>query len=578
MNINLNDKVEHILNLLNEYGEAYLVGGALRDLLLNLEPNDYDLATNISMYDIFEILSEYDITIKSEKYEVVSLNFEGINIEIARFRKEKGILDGRNPKEIYFVENIEEDLPRRDFTINAMAYNNTRGLIDIYNSFEDLKNKKIRIIGKDKELRLREDHSRIFRALTLLSKFDFSLSLETERAIYNFLKSNKISISNKNFIKLLDKILFEKYSYKSLKFILENNLLNNFIPELTIKALGEDLVKKIVDIYKVYCSYNAYEEKSLGYAIIFLFSGLNTNDSEIFLESMKIAEHYLKKMDINLSDIILVKNLIYYHNIVSKNLSSSNIKRILFEFRNNSNISKFLSYISYIYYYDECYNEIMKKTLELLSRIQQIYFNNEIVYINDLDINMVDLFNLKLNIIDTKEYLRKLIFDLVKDDKLENNKKKIIEYILEKYHIDFEIDTKYSSGAIVYRYNSNKELEFLLVKILGGNWGFPKGQIEENETSEMAAIREVKEETNLDIILEDKNKFYQKISYITNNSELKYVDFYLAKEFKNTVIIDEEEISEYKWLKYFDALKIITYSSQREVLQKARLYIFMEGE
>lgn len=574
MYINLDERLQLILNMLNEYGEGYLVGGALRDIFLGLKPNDFDMATNIPMEELLHILSEYNPIIISEKYQVISIQVDEYKIEIARFRKENGILDGRNPKEFEFVENIEEDLTRRDFTVNALAYNN-KGLIDKYDSLKDIENLELNIIGNDKVLRLSEDNTRIFRALYLVSKYNFKLSNETKKAIASFRNSRKLNVSVNGFGKLLDKILFDKYSYKSLKIMLENNLFKSFIPELTSENLDLETIKNIVNTYNVYCKYNVFEDKTIGYAILFLYSGKKDNDDNKFLvNSMTIAETYLKKLGVNITDIILIKNLIYYSNIINRIINKETVKRMLFEFRNNKNVSKLLNFISFIHHHQDDYNETVKKTLELLSRIQAIYFEGEVVFINDLDINLVDLYNIGLDTEISKESIRQDIYKHVNDGNLANKKEDIIEYIKEKYSIKFNVDKVCSAGGIVYRVNKDNKIEFLLVKILGGNWGFPKGHIEEGETEVMTAIREIKEETNLETTIIDPNIFKRDISYITNMGELKYVTFFLAKAVSHNVLIDLGEISEYKWCSYNDALKIVTYSSQRKLLQEARLYIF----
>ena len=573
--MNIDERVVYILNILNEYGQAYLVGGALRDILRGLVPNDYDMATNIPMEDLIHILWEYNTRVISEKYNIVGITVDGLTIEIARFRKESGILDGRNPKNIEFVNTIEEDMLRRDFTVNALAYNMSSGIIDLFDGQKDLEDMVIKTVG-DSLLRFEEDNLRILRALQLMSRYNFELDIECERAMSEF-KNKKLKITNNNFSKYLNKILFDKYSYKALDKILKYNLLFNFIPELTEKKLGIKLCDDIVNAYRGYCKYNAYEEKSIGYAILFLYLGMVDSNKDYILKSMVIAENSLKKLDISIVDLILIKNLIYYSNIIEKKYTIHSIKRMLFEFRSNTNISKLLNLISFITYHKPKYNEYVKMTLELLSKIQAIYFNEDIVYINDLDINMVDLHNLDLNSYYTKEYIRKEIYNMLADNKLKNNKEELLKYIMREYGDSKEIKKVYSYGSIVFRYNENNEVEFLLVKIISGNWGFPKGHIEEGEDGCETAIRETKEETGLSINLYEPDKFSETISYITNQGELKYVTLYLAtiKDESQSVKIDEDEISEYKWCRYEEALRIITYSSQREVLQKARLYIFI---
>lgn len=574
MKINIDERISYILNLLNEYGEAYLVGGALRDLLLGIEPKDYDIATNLLLGDLLHILNDFNPIIKSESYQVITISYENIKIDIARFRKDKGILDGRNPQSIEFVEDILEDLKRRDFTVNSMAYNNKKGLIDIFNSYEDIKNKKIRVTYNDVETKFKEDYSRILRAFILMSKYDFTLDDDYKKIIKKLMFENKINISNNLLIKLLEQILFNPYAYKSIDNMFKLNILHRIVPEMSINILGENIVNDIVNTYKIYCKYKAYEEKTIGYAILFIYLGKIKNKKDYLLDSITISDTGLKKLGVSLNDAILIKNLIYYSKVIYRSINKNFIKKMLFKFRNNKNLSKLLNLISFINYNSKDYTNSVKSTLELLNRIQSIYFNDELVYINDLDINIVDLYNLGLDTNISMESIREDIFRQINDVKLINKKDAIIEYVIRKYNLNTKIKKKYSGGGVIYRYNFENKLEFLLVKIIGGNWGFPKGHIEELETSITAAIREIKEETNIDVEIIAENNFSPEITYIASLNELKYVKFYLAKAKSFDIKLDSDEIAEYKWCKYNEALKLLTYSSQREVLIKARLYIF----
>lgn len=562
--INLDRRVRYILNLLNDYGEGYLVGGALRDILLGIESKDYDFASNIDYLELMHIFSDYNPVIKSEKYQIISFSIDDIDVEISRFRKESGVLDGRNPKNIEFIDNIYDDLERRDFTINALAYNENKGLIDRFNSLEDLENKIIRTVGNAFK-RFEEDNLRILRALYFCSKLNFKLSDEIYSSLEKYKKNKKLLISNKNFISYINKILFDKYSYRSLEILYKYNLLNGFIPEFSFNDTKD--IEFTIETYKIYCKYNMFEEKSIGYAIFFLKLGKGS-----ILDSIAIAERVLKKLEVNLTDIILVKNLLYYHNIIFKNPNLNTVNRMLFEFRSNKNVSKLLSLIGFINY-NKDYTDSVKKTLELLSKIQYIYFKGDVIFSSDLDLNLIDLQNLGLKTDISYESLKQEVYNRVIEENIENDKKKILEYIINKCKNDMKLKMDYSSGGIVYRVINGK-VQFLLVKLLGGNWGFPKGHIEEGETSIEAACREIKEETNIDVELINPDRFVEKISYVVGEGILKYVDFYLARALNEDVIIDTNEISDYKWCNYEESLEIITFSSQRNILQKARLYIF----
>lgn len=569
----LDDRITLILNILNEYGSAYLVGGAIRDMLLGLFPKDIDIATSIDMFDLINILKDYDPIIISEKYNIIKIRVERLSIEIARFRKEEGILDGRNPKSFEFCYDIREDLKRRDFTVNAMAYNLNDGLIDIYDAKTDIENKVIRIIGDNKVERFKEDNTRILRAFILMSRYDFEIENRTLEAIKETLLGKKLNISNERLSKLLNQIFFEKYSYKSIDLMFKIDLLRVFINEMDKNLIDEETFKRIYLAYKIYCKYNMFEEITIGYAILFIYLGKIKNENMYIIESICIADKYLRKLNVSINDTILIKKLIYYNEIIFKNPTKKAIKQMLLEFRNNKNVSKLLNFISFLHHNSKDYTEIVKKVLDLLIKIQSIYFKGEPVFIKDLDINIVDLCNISLDDKISKENIRQDVYDKINEGTLENNKKDILDYVKEKYNNSLSIKSTKCAGAVIYRKVNNK-LEFLLVKVLEGNWGFPKGHVEKGENLEETAIREVKEETNLDIEIISKN-FKTKISYVVKNEELKNVTFFIAKANNCDIIIDEDEISEYKWVSYSEGLKLLTYSSQRDVLKKSRLYLFL---
>lgn len=125
-----------------------------------------------------------------------------------------------------------------------------------------------------------------------------------------------------------------------------------------------------------------------------------------------------------------------------------------------------------------------------------------------------------------------------------------------------------SCGAVIIR---EKNEEFLIVKMYHGNWGFAKGHTEMNENEEETAIREVKEETGISVKL--INGFRETVKYVPNESTLKKVVFFLGTAENEEVKIDKEEIEEFKWCNYEEAMKLITYKLQRDVLDKAVEFI-----
>jgi len=173
--------VSYVLEQLEQKGEGYLVGGCVRDILLGKEPHDYDFCTNLSYEDLQQIFKQYPCFKTGKSFGVFRVQIDGEEFEIAKFRSDEGS-DGRRPRNIRFVETIEEDLARRDFTINAMAYHQRKGFLDIYGGKEDLRKKQIRLVGNPAE-RIREDGLRIMRAFRFVSQLGFRLEENTKRAI-----------------------------------------------------------------------------------------------------------------------------------------------------------------------------------------------------------------------------------------------------------------------------------------------------------------------------------------------------------------------------------------------------------
>ena len=175
MNINnysIPQGVKHVLSLLNLNGyHAYIVGGAVRDLFLGREPNDWDLATDAPLEALKKILPNCKAV--GESFGVVLVTVLGTEMQIARFRTEKGYSDYRHPDTVDFNATIDDDLKRRDFTINAMALGlNEVKTVD--SSFQDLKEELIRAVGNPDE-RFKEDSLRMLRAIRFAVQLDFGI-------------------------------------------------------------------------------------------------------------------------------------------------------------------------------------------------------------------------------------------------------------------------------------------------------------------------------------------------------------------------------------------------------------------
>ena len=184
MEIKLNDDILYILNkfALNDF-EAFLVGGCVRDSLMGLTPHDYDITTNALPSQVHEIFKDHKIVDTGLKHGTVTLIYNGNSYEITTYRMETTYDDHRHPTSVSFSKTIHDDLIRRDFTINAMAYNPDKGLVDYFNGQKDLKNGIVRCVG-DASRRFDEDALRILRALRFASRFHFEIEEKTKEALF----------------------------------------------------------------------------------------------------------------------------------------------------------------------------------------------------------------------------------------------------------------------------------------------------------------------------------------------------------------------------------------------------------
>lgn len=230
MHIKIPDKVKFIIDTFYENNyEAFMVGGCIRDFLLSKEPKDYDIATS-ALPNITESLFEKTIP-TGIKHGTITVLLDKEPFEVTTYRVEGEYKDNRRPDEISFVTNIKDDLSRRDFTINAFAYNSKEGLKDYFNGLEDLQNKIIRTVG-DSNKRFNEDALRMMRAIRFASQLDFNI----EKSTLDGIKKNKNLLKNISSERIRDelcKLLLSDNPRKGLNLLKDCGVLDVIIPELT---------------------------------------------------------------------------------------------------------------------------------------------------------------------------------------------------------------------------------------------------------------------------------------------------------------------------------------------------------
>ena len=204
IHIELPEDVRYIISSLRAEGyEAYAVGGCVRDCLLNSTPKDWDITTSAFPDEVKRIFQRTIDT--GIKHGTVTVMLKGTGYEVTTYRVDGEYLDGRHPENVSFTGSLDEDLKRRDFTINAFVYSDETGVKDLFGGLEDLKNGIIRCVGNPEE-RFREDALRILRAIRFAAKLGFTVEPETYRACIN-LRQNLSKVSSERIKAEIDKIL-----------------------------------------------------------------------------------------------------------------------------------------------------------------------------------------------------------------------------------------------------------------------------------------------------------------------------------------------------------------------------------
>ena len=430
-NLKIPSDVQYILDVLYENGyEGYMVGGCVRDLILGRKPNDYDITTNAQPDVVASIFEKVILT--GLKHGTVTVVINDEMYEVTTYRKDGKYEDNRHPKEVQFVTDIKEDLSRRDFTINSMAYNDEKGLIDFFGGVSDLKNKIIRTVGEP-EKRFEEDALRMLRAVRFAVQLDFKID-------ENVFKSIEILSGNiKNISKERIREEFNKIILKNPKGI---DMLNNCgILDYIIEGYGKlkNYKYKNKSIYEccLSCADKVDSEIYLRIAVILNCMNLideytcekeNLIEKEIYNNSIKSetsdkAEDILRILKYDKNTIKKVKTLIMYYNI--KLEDKIDIKKALNIM--GKILVEDLIKIRYVYAEYICDEKEKSKLIEVQKMYNEIILNNECFSIQQMDINGKDL--IKIGIINGKNIgimLNYLLDKIIKNNNL-NSREKIIE-------------------------------------------------------------------------------------------------------------------------------------------------------
>lgn len=438
--------------------KAYLVGGAVRDIFLGKEASDWDVATNATPQDVMRIFKFVVPT--GFEHGTVTVHFKGEEIEVTTFRTESGYSDGRHPDKVNYAATIEEDLSRRDFTMNAIAVNLKNGkIVDPFHGQKDIKKKIIRTVGIPHE-RFMEDGLRPIRALRFASKLDFCIEKSTYSEILKEDIQKKISsISVERFRDELMKMMKSPLPSVGLKMMEETGVMKLFMPELLICReciQKDDRAFHIFDVmdHCIYACDGAPKEKPLLRLAAFLHDcgkpavkkEITDNGMKIFhfynheKESSKIALKLMTRLKFSNAEIEYVCHLIENHMFnYTPDWSDAAVRRFIV--KTGSNYFDDLIDLRLADMYGK-YNEPVRihdspacdLLIEFGERVKKVLSEKNALSLKDLAINGKDLMNLGIPAGKKIGLILNELFETVLEDPALNNHEKLLE-IAQKINI-----------------------------------------------------------------------------------------------------------------------------------------------
>lgn len=439
----LTAQAKKIIELFTESGkQIFAVGGAVRDYLMKRQSDDIDFATDALPFQTINILKSANIDYYSTglRHGTVTAVVEGVSFEITTFRKDGEYYDSRHPENVNFLPAIEEDLARRDFTVNAIAYSPKSGIIDLFGGSEDIDNKLIRTVG-DADRRFNEDALRILRALRFSSVLNFEIEEKTSESI---LKNKELlkNVSSERIFSEFSKLLCGKNVYNVLEKY--KSVFAVFIPEIK-DSIGFPQYNKyhIYDVYTHICKSVENAPCILEIRLALYFHDLgkpfckttDCNMTDHFYGHPEISSEICKKALIRLkcksSMISDVSELIYYHDSTvlpaKKNLKRwlSKIGEVQLKRLIDVKISDMKAHNPDLVF------EAIERLESTKSMIDGIIFDNECFSVKDLAVNGNDLINLGYK---GKEIGLELsyLLNLVIDEKTENTRDALLKVLKER--------------------------------------------------------------------------------------------------------------------------------------------------
>ena len=438
MTLNIPSKAKTIITLLENAGfEAFCVGGAVRDSIMGLNPTDWDITTSASPEDTVMVFKDYKTVDTGLKHGTLTVVIDKTPFEVTTYRVDGDYNDNRHPENVHFTKKLSDDLSRRDFTVNALAYNDKTGLVDLYGGQEDIYNGIIKTVGNP-SARFQEDGLRIMRALRFASVLGFTIESETAKAIHD----NKDLLKNISAERLaveLSKLVCGKNAFNILTEYWD--VLSVFIPEIKSAVGFKQYGKKhAYDVWEHICHTvdTIPQDKILRLTMLLHDLGkipthkLDENGNSTFKNHATIggdmAREILTRLKLDKKTINRVSFLVANHDFEPP-LSKTDLKKHL-----KTKTIEDIKTLLIIKKSDrgalsESYRDISKESEQCLKWLSEIENNNECCKISQLAITGDDLKKKGLEGEDIGKALDTLL-DAVIEGKLQNKKEDLLTYYL----------------------------------------------------------------------------------------------------------------------------------------------------
>lgn len=439
-------QVEWVLHTMHQHGkEAFLVGGCVRDLIMNREIHDFDITTSALPNETMEIFQTHCKVIPTGiQHGTITVLVDKLPIEITTYRVEQAYIDHRCPSSVIFTENLLEDLKRRDFTMNAIAYAPQQGFYDPFQGKKDIEQHLIRSVG-DPKLRLEEDALRILRALRFSMTLHFDIEEQLTLAIKQ--KASTLSYISKERIRSeFDQMLLSDHK-QLLSTLRAYDVLEQIIPNYSIIYDYEQ--KTPWHIYDIFQHTDVALDHSDGYPLesklAIVFHDLGKPHMETFDEhgiahykkhaliSEEMAKASMKNLHYDNKTIERTSKLIYYHDYYVKPTRKI-LRRFLAKFDNDTDFA--IQALMVQMADDQAKNmekakekiDILQESIMLLKEMEK---DQDQVSIKDLNVNGHDMMALGLQGKQIKDMLHYL-YDIVLDDPQQNEKTYLLDIAKKK--------------------------------------------------------------------------------------------------------------------------------------------------